>query len=157
MNKKYRKIFRPDNIVLELQATDKTGAITELVDRLVKTGDLSPERRDEALQAVLEREQRMSTGLQHGVAVPHGKTDAVQDLVAALGRSSAGIDFECLDGQPAHIIILILSPQSMSGPHIEFLAEISRMLTQGVVRDRVLAAETAEEVLQVFEQFSKHD
>ncbi|HIE11255.1 MAG TPA: PTS sugar transporter subunit IIA [Kiritimatiellae bacterium] len=152
MNNPYRKILQPRNIILDLRATDKPGVIAELVDHLVSTGDILPGKRDEVLEAVLNREKRMSTGLQHGVAVPHGKTDAVSDLTAALGRSRQGVDFACMDGRPARIFVLILSPQTMAGPHVEFLAEISRLLTRAEVREGLLAAESAEEILRLFDQ-----
>jgi len=152
MNKRYRKVLQPRNIILDLHATDKPGVIAELVDHLVSTGDIAPQKRDEVLAAVLSREKRMSTGLQHGVAVPHGKTDAVSDLIAVLGRSRHGAEFASLDGRPAQIFVLILSPESMAGPHVEFLAEISRLLTRAEIRERLLAAESAEEILNLFDQ-----
>jgi len=154
MNRKYRKILRPENILLDLKAGDKQGVILELVDHLVRTGTIPADQRDAVVEAVLAREKRMSTGLQHGVAVPHGKTDAVRELVAALGRSRLGVDFGCMDGQPAHIFILILSPESMAGPHVEFLAEISRLLTQAGVRDKIMSAASAEDVMRIFDEYA---
>lgn len=142
-----RRVLTKDSVVLNLRADTKDALLQELVETLVTAGRLAD--RDAGLKAVLERERKMSTGLQNGVAIPHGKTDAVEHLVAVFGRKRAGIAFDSLDGQPAQFFLLTLSPLSRTGPHIQFLAEMSRTLHDASIRQRILDSEDADEVLQL--------
>jgi PTS system nitrogen regulatory IIA component len=142
-----RRVLTKECVVLDLQATTKDALLQELVDALVSAGRLAD--RDAGLKSVLERERKMSTGLQNGIAIPHGKTDAVENLVAVFGRKRAGIAFDSLDGQPAFLFLLTLSPLTRTGPHIQFLAEMSRTLHDAGIRERILASENADEVLQM--------
>jgi len=91
----------------------------------------------------------MSTGMQNGIAIPHGKTDAVDQLIAGVGIHRAGVDFACMDGKPAHIFIMTLSPENRAGPHIQFLAEISKVLSRPELRENLLNAATADEILNL--------
>ena len=95
----------------DLEARDKVAAIEELVDLLVEEHELGTVDRAAVIESVLTREESMSTGLEHGIAIPHGAVDSIDDVVAAMGISREGIDFQCLNGQPAHIIILLLLQQ----------------------------------------------
>ena len=107
--------------------------------------------REKALQAILEREEKMSTGMNNGVAIPHGKTDSVERLIVAVGLKERGIEFESQDGSPSRIFIMTISPASRSGPHIQFLAEVSKILRNEEARKRLLAARTVEDVVRTFE------
>lgn len=142
-----KKALSKETICLTLKGTDKNSVIEEMVDLLVTSGKIRD--RKAALKAILERERKMSTGMQNGIAIPHGKSDAVEGLVAALGISKEGIEFDSLDGKPAHLFVATLSPVNRTGPHIQFLAEISRLLNNKEARDRVLNAGSEEEVLQI--------
>lgn len=142
-----KKALKLETITTELQATTKDGVIENLVDLLVASGKIKD--RVEALRAVLEREKKMSTGMQSGIAIPHGKIDSVEELVAAFGIKHAGVEFDSLDGLPARIFVMTLSPANRTGPHIQFLAEISRQLNDPAVRERLLQATTAEEILNI--------
>jgi len=139
-----KKALSKETITLALAAGTKEEVIEELLDLLVAAGKIRD--RKAALKAVQEREKKMSTGMQNGIAIPHGKTDTVDGLVAALGISRQGIDFEALDGQLSSIFILTLSPVNRTGPHIQFLAEISRLLNSPECRQKILAATTQDEV-----------
>ena len=132
---------------LELAARTKREAIEELLDMLVGTGKISD--RQAVLDAILEREEKMSTGLQHGVAIPHAKTENVEDLVTAFGMKREGIDFGALDGQPSRIFVMTLSSVLRTGPHLEYLSEISRLLNSEPVRERLLEAESTDEVIKI--------
>jgi PTS system nitrogen regulatory IIA component len=92
----------------------------------------------------------MSTGIQHGVAIPHVKTKAVKNLVACIGLKPEGVDFNSLDGEPSNIFIMTLSPTDRVGPHVQFLAEISKVITTADSRTKLLKAKTPQEVLSVF-------
>lgn len=136
-----------DRISLELPGTNKSEIIGSLLDLIAAPGGVSD--REKALESVLERESKMSTGIQHGVAIPHGKTDAVEELLVCFGRKREGIDFQALDGEPSYLFFLTLSPLSTSGPHIELLAEIGRILEEATVRRKLLSAKDPEEVLDI--------
>ena len=142
-----RNLLRPDLVKMHLEATDKTAAIRELVGLLNGAGLI----RDvaEAERVVLEREQIMSTGMECGIAIPHGKTNAVNGLVAAVALKPEGIDFDCADAQPARVLIVTLSPREGAAAHLRFMAEITRLLRREAVRERVLQAKTPDDVLSL--------
>ena len=142
-----KKALLRETITPELKSATKEAVIEELVDMLVAVGKVKD--RLVALHAVLERERKMSTGMQNGIAIPHGKTETVDSLVTAFGIKREGIDFDSLDGQPARIFVMTLSPENRTGPHIQFLAEISRQLNDPSIRERLLKATTADEILNI--------
>lgn len=139
-----RNAITKDALSLSLEARDKNGIIHELVDLLERAGRITD--RKAVLKCVLERERKMSTGMHHGLAIPHGKTDSVPGLVASVGLIREGVDFECMDRQPAKIFILTVSPANRAGPHIQFLAEISRLMNRADIREKILNAATVEEL-----------
>ena len=132
------------NILFDLKAATAEEAIGQIVSHLAGSGLLKDA--EAARQAVLVRERRMPTGLEKGVAVPHGKTDSVDALVAAIAVAPEGVDFGASDREPARILVLTVSPASRSGPHIQFLAEITRLLRSAATRRRILEAGSAEQV-----------
>jgi len=139
-----RKAIPRESISLSLKARDKQGIIEELLDLMVVSGRI-PDRKA-ALKAILERERKMSTGMHHGLAIPHGKTDTVDSLVASLGVLPEGVEFESMDGEPSRIFILTVSPANRAGPHIQFLAEVSRLMNRSEIRESMLNAETVEQL-----------
>lgn len=142
-----KKILNTKLIELDLEGNSKQEIIENLLDILVKTGKVKD--RSLALEALLEREAKMSTGLQQGVAIPHGKTDAVKELLACVGIRKDGVDFEALDGIPSKIFIMTLSPLTKSGPHVQFLAEISRVLTSEGMREKLINSNTKSDLLSL--------
>lgn len=143
-----RSVMGPECVALNLKGNTKEEIISEMIDVLLAAGKLrTAQDRDKALLVVLERERKMSTGMQNGIAIPHGKADCVDGLVAAVGLKREGVNFESLDGLPSRIFVMTLSPNTRTGPHIQFLAEISRALSDPDVRERVLKAQSAGEVL----------
>ena len=139
-----KKTLSPDAVWVDLKADTKNGIIEEMVDRLVSAGKVAD--REAVLAAIFEREEKMSTGMQNGVAIPHGKTDAVQDLVAAVGLNKAGVEFDSMDGEPSKIFIMTLSPVNRRGPHMQFLAEVSRLIGQETEREKLLTCTTHNEI-----------
>ncbi|MCF7974508.1 MAG: PTS sugar transporter subunit IIA [Phycisphaerae bacterium] len=137
---KLKKVLSPETVWVDLKSDSKQGIIEEMVDRLFLAGKI--ENRDTILQVVLDREAKMSTGMENGVAIPHGKSDAVESLVAAVGLNKAGVDFNAMDGRPCTIFIMTVSPAKRAGPHIQFLAEVSRLISQPAKREQLLAART---------------
>jgi fructose-specific phosphotransferase system IIA component len=142
-----KKILNKNIVELNLQGNSKQEIIESLLDLLVNTGKVK--NRDAALEALLEREAKMSTGIQQGVAIPHCKTDAVVELLACVGIIKNGVDFKALDGIPSKIFIMTLSPLTRSGPHVQFLADISRVLTSEGMRDKLINADTKDELISL--------
>lgn len=139
------QILQPSCVKVPLEGKDKKAVITELVDLLNDNGLLL--NRDEALEAVLMREQTKSTGIGSSIAIPHGKCKAVKELVMAVGIVPEGIDFESVDGKPVTIVILLVSPAEQTGPHIQALARISRLMLDEAFKQSLEQAKSAEEVL----------
>jgi mannitol/fructose-specific phosphotransferase system IIA component (Ntr-type) len=135
-----KKVLSLETVWVDLKADSKLGIIEEMVDRLFTAGKFKD--RDAVLQAVLDREAKMSTGMQYGVAIPHGKSDAVESLIAAVGLNRSGVDFESMDELPSTIFVMTVSPAKHVGPHIQFLAEVSRLISQPAQREKLLAAQT---------------
>ena len=141
---KLSDILSPGCIRVPLVSTEKIEAITELVDVLGSCSKLTD--RDKVLRAVLDREETRSTGIGFGLAVPHGKSVACKNLMMALGLPENPIDFDSSDGEPVEMIALLVSPPDKTGPHIQALARISRLMLVGKFRKEVLAAKSADEV-----------
>ena len=138
-----------ENLVkLDLEGNSKEEIIHELLDILVKAGKVKDS--ETAFRDIMSRENKMSTGIQDGVAIPHAKTKAVESLVACLGIKKQGIDFASLDGKPSTIFIMTLSFPNRIGPHVQFLAEISNIIIKKEARDKILSAKTPREILEVF-------
>jgi len=135
--------LRKDLLKPELVGTTKQEVISELIEQLSATGCISSV--EEAHRAIMAREEQMSTGMEHGVAIPHARTDAVDRLVCAIGVKKEGIDFGSLDDKPSRIIVLTLTPTAGDAPHVQFMAMISRALDEAG-RERILAARTADDL-----------
>lgn len=142
-----RKILTKDVISLDLHGGNKEQVINEMLDILSGSGKIS--NRKAAEKAIWDREKKMSTGMQNGIAIPHGKSDCVDSLVVAVGVHKEGVNFDSLDQEPAHFLIMTISPANRTGPHIQFLAEISRQLNDPATRDRILKAASKDEVLDI--------
>ncbi len=138
-------ILSNDTIIVQLKNKDKRAVIEELVDKLKETNKIS--NRENVLQAILDREAVMSTGVGDGVAIPHGKCDAANDLVAALGITDTPLDFGSIDNKPVHLVWLLVGPPGKTGPHLKALSRISRLMHNGQFRKNVIASSTPAEVL----------
>ena len=141
-----RNRFAVETLKPRLLATTKQGAISELVSLLYENGLVMD--RERAVQAVLEREQGLSTGLEYGLAIPHARTDAVTRLVCAVGLKKEGLDFDAADGKPARIVILVMAPDSSATPQLQLIAQVCRMLDEKG-RAALLACETSEDMFGV--------
>jgi len=137
-------------IAVKLRAEDKGNLLVRLVD-LATNGERVKDKQ-EALNAVEERERIMTTAIGYGVAIPHGKTSAVDELVAAFAVLDEGIEFGALDGQEIRLAFLLLGPKEPSGPHIRMLSRISRLMSREELRSKLLATETPEEVRDLFRE-----
>lgn len=139
-----------EQIVPQMQATERWGAIVELVDLLVKVGKVQAQDRDIVLAALRQREETMSTGIGFGIAIPHASSDRVTEVVAAFGRSEGGIEFDSLDNAPVQFIVLFVVPRDQFQMHLRTLAAIAKLLNDRAVRESLKLAQTAEELLAIF-------
>jgi len=149
-----KKVLSPDTVWMDLKAETKTGIIEEMIDRLAAAGKIND--RSAVLEAILDREAKMSTGMQNGVAIPHGKTDAVKSLVAAIGLRKAGVDFDSMDGKPAHLFFLLVAPEESVGVHLKTLARISKLLKSTAVRERLQSAVDSVEIHRIISEEEEH-
>ena len=138
-----------DAINVSLQATDKKGVIAELVEVLVVAKKIDERDRAKLVHSLLERESLGSTGVGHGIGIPHGKLEGVRELVAAFGISQKGVDFQSLDGDPVYLFFLLVAPQDSAGPHLKALARISRLLKDKFFRNTLRKATSPEEIVEI--------
>ncbi|MCK4999008.1 MAG: PTS sugar transporter subunit IIA [Anaerohalosphaera sp.] len=144
------QILQPTCIKAPLTGTDKEAVITELVDLLAASGQLKD--RDMVLESVLMREETRSTGIGSGIAIPHGKCTGVDELVMAIGIAPATIDFDSIDNKPVSIICLLASPVDRTGPHIQALARISRLMLDNEFKDKLAKTNSAADVYDMISQ-----
>ena len=140
-------ILTKETIRLNLKGSTKIEIINELLDILTAANKITD--REAAYKAIMDREEKMSTGMKHGIAIPHGKSDSIQDLVACIGISENPVNFDSLDHEPSKIFIMTLSSGDKTGPHLQFLAEISSLFKNAEKRYEIIAAKTPEEVLKI--------
>lgn len=139
-----------DCIITNLKSRDKKGALSELVKLLEKNGYVKDG--EKILEVIMEREKLGSTGIGQGIAIPHAKTDQINDILCALGISQNGVDFESLDGEPVYLIFLVLAPTKSIGQHLKTLAKIARLLKDKVFRNTLRTCKTPQEVLKVIRE-----
>ena len=137
-------------IISQLTSSNKAGVLRELVRMLAQVEKEVDEER--MLEILLERESLGSTGIGEGVAIPHGKSKDVKKLLASFGRSLPGIDFQSMDGKPAHLFFLLVAPENSAGIHLKALARISRLMKDQNFRKRLMEANSAEEIYSLFSE-----
>ncbi len=147
-DKKLLKLVSPRCISTELKGTTKEEIITEMVDLIIRGGYVTD--RALILEDVMGRERSMSTGMQHGIALPHGKTDGIRAMTIAIGIKKDGIDFNSFDGKPSRLFIMVVSPKKESGPHVQFLAAVSILLKEKELTERIINAKSVDEVHRLF-------
>jgi fructose-specific phosphotransferase system IIA component len=152
---KLTQIMQPNLIKVPLEGLDKESVIAELVDLLNSNGLLND--RAAVLEAVMKREQTRSTGIGSGIAVPHGKCDAVKELVMSMGVAHKPIDFASVDGKGVTIVILLVSPLDKTGPHIQALAKISKLMLDKQFREAVEKTASAEELYELISTKEKNE
>ena len=138
-------------ITASLNATDKEGVIKELVELLTSATD-TPQSKEELIKAVVSRESLGSTGIGQGIGIPHAKSQAVKQLVAAFGLSQKGVNFDSLDGEPVYIFFLLIAPEESAGPHLKALARISRMLKDKYFRELLRKSKDEKEILRIIQE-----
>jgi len=148
-------ILQPDCVKVPLEAQAKQQAIYELVDLLASKVNIG--QPEQLKEAVWQREAARTTGIGHGIAIPHGKSAGCPRLAMAIGVATPAMEFGAVDGRPVQIIILLASPPDQTGPHIQALARISRMLTDDRFRAAIKQAPTAAEVHRLISEHEAKD
>jgi len=141
------ELLQPSDFMLGFDPHDKWQAIHDLVHHLVEEGRLDPDLEGVVREAVVARERSMSTGMEHGVAIPHAAVDDVSEIIGVMGVVSreSGLEFESIDGQPTHVVVLLVIPKTQKLLHIRTLADIARVLTKESVRQKLLEIRDVEE------------
>ena len=140
-----------NQIIPEMKATERWAAIVEVVDLLVSVGRIQAKDRESVLSALKQREETMSTGIGFGIAIPHASSDCVDGVIAGFGRSTQGIEFDSLDNEQVHFIVLFIVPRDQFQTHLRTLAAIAKFLNDRVVREELRTAQGAEAIYRVFE------
>ncbi len=147
---KLTDILDESSIVAELHTSTKTETLDVLVEAMAES---HPEvDKDEILNILLEREELGSTGIGDGIAIPHAKSPDLPKIISGFGLSKSGIDFDSLDGKPAHLFFLLVAPVNSPGDHLKVLARISRMLKNAEFRNKLLQANSQQDIYQIISQ-----
>lgn len=144
---KISELLSQDAVVADLVSSEKSEVLGELTDALLRAN--SGLNRDEIVQVLFERERLGSTGIGDGVAIPHGKLKGLSGLLLSFGRSKSGVDFDSMDGKPAHLFFLLVAPEESVGVHLKALARISKLLKDPAVRQRLLEAQSDTDLLAI--------
>lgn len=139
-----------EQIIPEMQATERWPAIVELVDLLVRLGRIKAADSESILASLKQREETMSTGIGFGIAIPHASSDRVEEVVAAFGRSATGIEFDSLDNAPVRFVVLFIVPKNQFQTHLRTLASIAKFLNDRETRSALGTAQSADEILAIF-------
>ena len=143
-------ILEKRTIVPQLTSKTKEGVLREMVHVLAQVDKQIDE--DRMVEILLEREGLGSTGIGEGVAIPHGKNKDAKTLLASFGRSLPGIDFQSMDGKPAHLFFLLVAPENTAGIHLKALARIARLMKDHTIRRRLMEANGTEEIFSLFSE-----
>ncbi|MEI0608762.1 fructose-specific PTS transporter subunit EIIC [Brachyspira pilosicoli] len=150
-----KDVITLDCINIDLKGQTKSEIIDEMVDILYNNGKLND--REEYKKEILKREAQSSTGMEEGIAIPHGKTDAVKIPTVAIGISKKGVDYESLDGKPSHLFFMIAAPANSNNSHIELLSKITTLLLEDDIREALINAKSKEEVLDILIKNAEKD
>ena len=135
--------------VIRLKGKTKQDALAELVEAIAQAPEVGDKEQLE--QAILEREQIMSTAVGVEVAVPHVKLPSISDFVLAVGISKDGVDFDSIDGRPVRIVLMIAGPADQQEPYLTILSDVARVLRDERAREKITSAQTAAEVIETFD------
>lgn len=139
-------------VKVPITSTGKFDVLQELVEILVEAGKVKESDKSVVLDALIERENQGSTGLEKGIAVPHAKTDVVDSVTLSIGVSPGGVDFEALDGNPSHLFFCMLASPDQPGKHVEILSEIARLTKSPSVVKLLTSATSVADVVEVFSE-----
>jgi len=142
-------VLLKEAILSDLKADDKKGVLEELVTPVARIADIN---HDYLVKVLMERERLGSTGIGEGIGIPHGKVKDLESLVLGFGLSKKGVDFDSMDGRPAHIFFLLLTPENSTGLHLKLLARISRILKNDLFKQKLLGATNRDEIYSIIKE-----
>ena len=143
-------ILPKESIIPELRGKTKREVLEELTDALLRQRPHL--NRMKLIEILLERERLGSTGIGDGIAIPHGKVKDLDQLTLSFGRSTTGVDFESMDGKPAHLFFLLVAPENCAGIHLRALAKIARLLKSSAIRKRLASAQAPDEIYAILKE-----
>ncbi len=141
-------------ILTDFKSDDKKDIINELID--LHKDDKNVNDLEKVRMAIHDREKEMSTGIGNGFAIPHGKTNAVKDVIVSFGKTTRDIDYDALDGNPVHLVFLLVGKVDLVSKYIKLLSRISRVMNKDDFREKLLNAKTKNEIINIFEEEEKH-
>ena len=147
---KVHELLDPKYILTEFKSENKDDIINELIDLL--KGDKRIIDLEEVRKCVFDREKIMSTGVGKGFAIPHGKTNSVNDIIAVFGKSKKPIDYNSLDGEPVNLVFLMIGKDTLVSKHIKLLSRISRLMNNDEFRQKLVKADSKDSILKIFEE-----
>ena len=135
--------------IADLKSVDKKGVLEELAQPLARISGVD---QNELVRILLERERLGSTGIGGGIGIPHGKMKGLTNLILGFGLSKKGVNFESIDGRPAHIFFLLITPENSTGLHLKLLARISRMLKNDRFRQKLMKSADPDDILTIIRE-----
>jgi len=151
---KVYELLDEKHILTDFKSLEKEDVINELIDLFKDDEDVIDLER--VRSAIIDREKIMSTGVGKGFAIPHGKTGAVKDVLASFGKTTSEINYEALDGNPVHLVFLLVGRDDTVSKHIKLLSRISRMMNKDDFRQKLLEANSSEEIINIFKEEEEH-
>ena len=142
-------VLHKETILADMKARDKKGVLEELVTPVARIAGVNHEH---LVRVLMERERLGSTGIGGGIGIPHGKFKDLESLVLGFGLSRKGVDFESIDGLPAHIFFLLITPENSTGLHLKLLARISRILKNDSFKTKLLEANGSDEIYSIIKE-----
>ncbi|MCL2154882.1 MAG: PTS sugar transporter subunit IIA [Leptospirales bacterium] len=146
--------LKKNNIIIKPSAKNRWEIIEEMTDLAAKNKDIPIEDAEILKKALIEREKSMSTGIGHGIAIPHCSTTKVKNIVAVMALIQKGLDFEAIDNEPVKIIILLIVPKDKFSQHIKTLANIAKMMGNAELREKLLEIKTVDTILKTLKQYT---
>ena len=146
---KILEVLKKEAIIADLKAQSKKAVLEELVKPVAAIAGID---QDKLVKVLLEREKLGSTGIGNGIGIPHGKLKDLEELAIGFGLSRGGVNFESIDGKPAHIFFVLMTPENSTGLHLKLLARISRILKNDAFRERLITAADKEEIYQIIKE-----
>ncbi|GBD89077.1 PTS system fructose-specific EIIABC component [bacterium BMS3Abin03] len=151
---KVYELLNEKHILTNFKSLEKEDVINEMIDLFKDDEEVID--LEKVRSAVIEREKIMSTGVGKGFAIPHGKTSAVKDVIASFGKTTSDIDYEALDGNPVHLVFLLVGRDDKVSKHIRLLSRISRMMNKDDFRQKLLEANSKKEIINIFKEEEEH-
>lgn len=147
-------VLPKEAILADLKAVDKKGVLEELV---IPVANISGVNHEDLVKVLMERERLGSTGIGEGIGIPHGKVKDLDSLILGFGLSRKGVDFDSMDGRPAHIFFLLITPENSTGLHLKLLARISRILKNDPFKEKLLRAISRDEIYSIIKEEEEED